>query len=239
MSGCMRWSCNSHTGFLRQIDVIGRHGLPRHGVLRPWSSRVRFYIRWCQAIRSQRAGLRQQRLATASARHGAPGSLRRGALLRSRRTAQEAARVDRRSRGSAWARESTRPGTSDPVKTRRSISRAGSSRPASRGPGGIPTAPKAPMPSPSPGPSPTPCPRLFLRLRSRLHESPERLATGLHGHRDNLDGHCRIFRIVIEGLVRSPQLGPGERWPFTFTRSGFYDLHIEEHPGVDGLVVVR
>jgi len=53
-----------------------------------------------------------------------------------------------------------------------------------------------------------------------------------------VDG-VKPIRIVIEGLVRSPQLEPGERWPFTFTRSGFYDLHIEAHPGVDGVVVVR
>lgn len=56
---------------------------------------------------------------------------------------------------------------------------------------------------------------------------------------ESLVDAMRAIRIIIDGLVRSPRLEPGERWPFTFTRAGVYDLHIEEHPGVDGAVVVR
>lgn len=56
---------------------------------------------------------------------------------------------------------------------------------------------------------------------------------------ESLVDSMRPIRIVIEGLARSPQLEPGERWRFTFTRSGLYDLHIEDHPGVDAVVLVR
>ena len=56
---------------------------------------------------------------------------------------------------------------------------------------------------------------------------------------ESLVDNMRPIRIVIEGLARSPQLEPGERWRFTFTRSGVYDLHIEEHPGVEAVVLVQ
>jgi len=45
--------------------------------------------------------------------------------------------------------------------------------------------------------------------------------------------------VADDGSFRSPPLEPGERWRFRFERAGLYRYHIEQHPDVEGAIVVE
>lgn len=54
-----------------------------------------------------------------------------------------------------------------------------------------------------------------------------------------LDPMQPLTLVSDDGLFRSPPLEPGDRWGFVFERTGLHRYHIEQHPGVEGVIVVE
>lgn len=54
-----------------------------------------------------------------------------------------------------------------------------------------------------------------------------------------LDPMLPLTLVADDGLFRSPPLGPGDRWQFTFERAGLHRYRLEEHPDIEGVIVVE